>query len=101
MTGRTPTLGDLLPRRRVCSSCPAPVVWAVTASRKAIPVNPTPSNTGNLLLELQPVEGQPDHLVAHTLRRNQISGARAAGQLLYRTHFTDCPRAAQHRRPRR
>lgn len=108
MTGRVPTAADLIPRRARCGSCPATVVWAVTANRRAIPVNPTPSATGNLLLELQTItpdeawdKRENEQLVAHTLRRNQILGALADGQQLYTTHFADCPRATEHRRPRR
>lgn len=100
MTARTPTPSDLVTRRRPCRSCGAPVLWAITGNRKPMPVNPDPADNGNLLLELHHDE-DGEQLLVHVLRRNQIPGARSAGQQLHTSHFTDCPRAAQHRKARR
>lgn len=82
------TLIDLAPWRDTCSTCGAPIVWACTTLGRRLPVNvePDKSGRGNVLLAVQ--RGQ---LVAGMLHRNQAAGARAHGQSLHRTHFTDCP----------
>lgn len=78
-----------------CRSCRAPIVWAQTVNGDAMPVNAAPDAGGNVMLGLE--RGQ---LKAHTLKRGQAAGARAAGRELYRSHFADCPDAKHHRRPR-
>lgn len=95
---RTPTAFDITNRTQPCRSCTVPVVWAYTAKGRWMPVKPDPNPAGNIVLELQRDDDGGDYLVAHVLRRQQIPGARAAGQQLRTSHFTDCPRADHHRR---
>ncbi|GAA1962081.1 hypothetical protein [Amycolatopsis minnesotensis] len=87
---------DLAPWRGTCATCGLPVLWATTPAGKAMPVNPEPApERGNVLLSIR--SGQ---LVAGVLRRGQAAGARDAGLPVHTSHFTDCPHADQHRRPR-
>lgn len=83
-------------RTSSCSSCRAPILWAITSKGNAEPINPQPSDVGNVMLTV--VGGQ---LLAGVLGTNQAAGARDAGHRLYRSHFVDCPNANEHRRTKR
>lgn len=75
-----------------CSTCKAPVLWAVTAATGArIPLEPEPSPKGNLRLEERPGKSPLAHVVEPLL---DAPGPR------YRAHFVSCPDAARHRRTR-
>ncbi len=78
-----------------CRTCRAPIVWATTRNGTPMPVNATPHERGNVLLN----EHQ-GRLYAGVLGRNTASGARAAGRTLYLSHHVDCPHADQHRKTR-
>ena len=76
-----------------CRSCDAEVLWARTPQDKAIPIDPEPVEGGNIVLH-DPVPGRPR--TCHFVGRGTPSdGPR------YVSHFTTCPNAAQHRRPRK
>lgn len=86
-----------------CTSpaCRAPVIWAETASGKRMPLDPTPSNDGNVVVfAAYDSDGAP-FLRCNVLRHTQLSGARAAGQTLRTSHFKTCPDAARHRKAHR
>ena len=86
-----PTLGGLLGPRPAtsarCRSCAQPILWARTTSGKAMPVDPDRVPGGNVDLV-----NQAGHLTA-VVRRGDARPA-------YVSHFSTCPEAAQHRRPR-
>ena len=67
-----------------CRSCGADIVWAKTTKGKAIPLDPAPVEGGNIYLSADDVA-----LVT-------TPGERP----LHVSHFTTCPQAAEHRRPR-
>lgn len=74
---------------RACSSCGAPIVWAITEAGKRVPLDAKPIRIaivarGNDGAEIR--EG--DALVI---------GSGANG---YQSHFATCPNAAAHRKPR-
>lgn len=81
--------------RGVCRSCGAPVLWAVTNKGETMPVNATPDYRGNVILS-----AMGGVLHAGVLGRNQAAGAHDRGELLYTSHFADCPNASKHRRTR-
>jgi hypothetical protein len=76
-----------------CRSCNAEIVWARTAAGKRMPLDAQPTRTGNVQLGL--IGGQEVAIVVNTA---DALAAQAAGLLLYASHFSSCPNAAQHRR---
>lgn len=76
-----------------CRSCGAPVIWAVTASGKRMPVDAEPVEGGNVRLD---DVGLPDPQAV-------VFGGFSAdhADTLHKSHFATCVNAAQHRRPRR
>ncbi|MFD3748361.1 hypothetical protein [Nocardia sp. NPDC058633] len=67
-----------------CRSCKAPVAWRNSNNGKRTPIDPIPSDTGNVLV----VGGHCGVLTA-----DQIANARGAGDPLYTSHFATCPDA--------
>jgi hypothetical protein len=70
-----------------CRSCGASVIWAETAMGKAMPLDETPTPTGNMVLITGKTRAVNDE--DRELKRET-----------YTSHFATCPDAAQHRRPR-
>jgi len=80
----------------VCRSCDAPVRWAVVAaSNKRMPLDPDPDPEGNVIL----LEGGTVRVLtaAALAIRHALPGGPGP---LYRSHFSSCVHAAQHRKPR-
>ncbi len=73
-----------------CGSCGAPIRWGVTYSGKRMPIDPEPSELGN-------VRVFGDGRCA-ALGLTDIEAYRLAGIPLYLSHFATCPHAARHRR---
>ncbi len=72
-----------------CNSCGAEIIWAHTASGKAIPLDAEPVPFGNLVV----VPG------ADGPRALSVNIPGALGPR-YVSHFATCPNANQHRKPR-
>jgi hypothetical protein len=68
-----------------CSSCKQRIIWAKTASGKAIPLNPDPQPGGNLELK----DGVARVVQPHPAVK------------LYVSHFATCAQADAHRKGRR
>lgn len=72
-----------------CSSCGAPIVWAITEAGKRVPLDAKPIRIA---------------IVARDNDGAEIldNGARviARGENGYVSHFATCPNAAAHRKPR-
>lgn len=89
-----------------CRSCSARVIWTVTnpelKSGHPMMVDADPHPNGNILLARDPsIEhepGKPVPVRATVMRPGQIAGARADGNVLYRSHFATCPHADQWRK---
>ena len=71
-----------------CRSCGRPVIWAVTPGGRSIPLDPDPTDDGNLTLDTSSLRA------VATPARATTAGYRK----LYRSHFTTCPHANQWRR---
>lgn len=69
-----------------CKSCGARIVWALTAKRKRIPIDPDKRSDGNLLIAGRLSTGE---LVVATMKK---------GDGDYVSHFATCPNAQQHRK---
>lgn len=69
-----------------CKSCGAEVWWKLTKNDKRMPVDPVPSDQGNVQL----VGDLAIVLTAEQLEQN--TGP------LHRSHFATCPEAKSHRR---
>jgi hypothetical protein len=76
-----------------CSTCKAPILWAITSGGHPMPINPDLVADGNLRLEHGP--GAMPHVFVVP------PSQREPGEMLYVAHFRTCPYADQHRRPRR
>lgn len=76
-----------------CRSCGASILWAVTgAQRRPIPLDAVPAVDGNI--ELDRTTDPPYAKTWGT------SHAWSEGTHRYRSHFSTCPQAAEHRRRR-
>lgn len=78
-----------------CRSCHAEVVWAVTSAGKRMPVDPQPTDDGNMILT---EDDPPQALVVPTGQAALF--AVGTGAHRFTSHFVTCPDADQHRRPR-
>jgi hypothetical protein len=75
-----------------CSTCKAPILWAITSGGHPMPLDPDPVVDGNLRLE--PGAGEMPRVVVVP------PSSREPGEWLYVAHFRTCPYADQHRRRR-
>jgi hypothetical protein len=91
----------------VCSSCNAPIVWALTERGKRMPVDAEPVEDGNVLLSHRGWPGAaPVAIVQGPLEIEQlrIQHERTPQQgplRLFTSHFATCPDADQHRKGKR
>jgi hypothetical protein len=72
-----------------CSTCGNEIIWARTETGKRMPIDPTPSPDGNLVLS----RGE----MLPTVRPVSRISDRAPGTPLYKSHFATCKQASQHR----
>ncbi len=74
-----------------CKSCGAAILWARTANKKLMPLDPQPFAGGNIRLDEDGscVVLSGDALLTH---RGEM--------LLYVSHFASCPGAGSHRKPK-
>lgn len=66
-----------------CPSCHAPIIWAVTAKGKTMPVDPLPHPNGNATIERTAAGGVL--ITIHSRHADLQEGA------AYRPHFATCP----------
>jgi hypothetical protein len=81
---------------RPCRSCQAPLIWAVTAGGRPMPVDAEPGPGGLVALTARP-GAAPLAVVVPAAGRVQRA-ARAARTDLRRTHMQTCPDRAHWRR---
>lgn len=85
----------MTPNRAACRTCQAPIYWATTGRGRLIPLDPPPPGghpDGNLFAWLDTNLGE--------LRADPWAGQTRPGGLRCVAHFTSCPDADAHRRPR-
>jgi hypothetical protein len=75
-----------------CKSCGKPIFFATTSRGNSMPVDPEPSEFGNLLLGKENGKPVVDVITGATLVRY-----RAMRMELYLSHFKTCPDAAAWR----
>lgn len=74
-----------------CSTCAAPIIWAVTERARPMPIDAQPTKGGNVLLRPRGSDMQPLAVL--------LPVAKQFGHTNLRTsHFATCPQANQHRR---
>jgi hypothetical protein len=71
-----------------CRSCGAEIRWALTERGKHMPIDPAPVSDGNLVLVFINGDWEVRHATADD---------RKLKRELYKSHFSTCPDAAQHR----
>lgn len=71
-----------------CASCGKQIIWCRTETGKRMPVDPTPTSDGNLVLTT-------DGLLPTA--RSVGTTSREPGQPLYQSHFATCKQATKHR----
>jgi len=69
-----------------CSSCDAPIIWAVTDAGKRMPLDAEPAPDGNVVLTR--VGGQA---------RARKGSEFGPNMPRHKSHFATCPNANQHR----
>lgn len=74
-----------------CRSCGAEIFWATTAAGRAMPIDPTPTPDGNVIIQRR------DGRIGATVL---AAGAAPASpqEPRYTSHFATCPNASSHRR---
>lgn len=77
-----------------CSSCGAPITWAVTTTGKRMPVDAEPAPNGNVELTplLSAFNREPTEATVHAQRPLGHEGP------LHLSHFVTCPQADEWRR---
>lgn len=76
-----------------CSSCGAPIVWAITAAGKRMPLDPEPvAPEGAILAAHRRADG------ALEVRHVTSSLEMWPDEHPARTHYATCPNADQHRK---
>lgn len=86
-------------RTEPCKSCSGPVIWAVTATRRAMPVDAEPSPGGNVALNKRGLNGQARPF-AYVVPVLNLQAARDEGTPLRTSHFVTCPDAPSWRKPK-
>lgn len=89
-----------------CRSCGKPIVFALTAKGKTMPVDITPVEGGRFLLRqsdpetlaVTKVKFRASYIDAHDLAMYQQR--HGAGPIAYTSHFATCVNAKAHRKPR-
>lgn len=83
-----------LPATQRCKSCRAEIVWAKTVAKgELMPINPTPTPNGNVVLH-----EQSGNLYAAVVAKNKRAAMAEAGYPMYLSHLVDCPHAHEWRR---
>lgn len=79
-----------------CSSCGAPIIWAKTATGKAIPLDAKPEK--RLVLFDHDQDGRP--ILAAIINPAKPLGNNVVALVheTFQTHFVSCPNAAKHRK---
>jgi hypothetical protein len=72
-----------------CKSCGRPIIFAITAKGRRMPLDADPVAGGNVL-----VTQEDEDLRAAVVD----SASQPVTRPLYRSHFVSCPNAARHRR---
>lgn len=80
------------PGWKPCQYCGAPMLWAVTPAGKPIPLNPGADPAGNMAVRFG-----NGTLTARTLKQGEHLDV---GEQRCTTHFSNCPKAGQARKPR-
>lgn len=78
------------PTLRPCRGCDRPVMWCQTAKGSAIPLDPEPVESGNLVVVTGNPDGSGPRLALYA--RPMDDGPR------FVSHFVSCPRASAFRR---
>jgi len=76
-----------------CSSCGAPITWALTLEGKRMPLDAHPNPAGMFFLATMRGPIGSTFIVAVARREDRLQGPRT-----YSSHFSTCPDAAEHRR---
>lgn len=76
-----------------CSSCGAPITWALTLNGKRMPVDAQPNPAGSFFLATMRGANGSTYIVAVHAGEQPLEGPRR-----YSSHFSTCPNAAEHRR---
>lgn len=85
--------------RSTCRSCRAPIVWALTSKGRLMPIDADPVDGGNIsLVEITTMQDWEPRLMAVVHPERQASLLDDGEQHV--AHFTTCPQADEHRRPR-
>lgn len=88
---------------RYCASCRARIDWVTLGNGKRMPIDPEPSERGNVMLIDEPVDAD---VYGVALGRHVVLGEAAAmlerqrGTDLYVSHFDSCPDAERWRKKR-
>jgi hypothetical protein len=75
-----------------CRSCGAVIIWAETEKGKSIPIDPTPTEDGNIRLV---VREQPQSPIAIVVTKPENRDTD-----MFKSHFATCPNASKHRKAR-
>lgn len=75
-----------------CKACQQPIRWAKTITGKSMPIDPTPHDDGNIVIETW--RGDHPSIIVFA----DADAVPANEPLRYRSHFATCPFADQFRK---
>lgn len=80
-----------------CKSCGAAIVWAKTTSGRTMPVDAEPTDDGTIHLN-----GSDCEVLSKADREAVLAADDLSGRYtrLHKSHFSTCPQAARHRKPK-
>lgn len=77
--------------RSTCTSCKERIIFATTAGGAEMPVNPDPSDAGNVVI-------RQDESGAYKARISAPGMSLEPGETRHKPHFATCPHAKKHRK---
>lgn len=81
-----------------CKSCRAAIAFVRLPSGRRLPINPTPTDNGNVHVTGSHLDTEPAARVINSQTDSLFDNA--ATTPTYTSHFATCPNANQHRRSR-
>lgn len=81
-----------------CKSCKAAIAFVRLPSGRRLPINPDPTDNGNVHITGSRNEDEPAARVISTQTGTLFDNAPTT--TAYTSHFATCPQASQHRRSR-
>lgn len=81
----------------VCRSCGAHILWVKTEAGRAIPLDPDPTEAGNVIISVE-TDREVAHVETAVEKAARLECPIPAGRLAFTSHFATCPQAQAWRK---